>query len=117
MLGACLGLTISAGLIALVLISSHKMEVTAYPLPQRAFPVSILLANLVSSANLCLAVDTSQGYAVKLKELQFDLDVTSRIHRTGCWADETGGYPERPAQEAGGAGRGCNWVMVGTGVR
>ena len=88
-LAACFGFAISAGLIALVLISSHDKEVTAYPLPQRAFPVSVLLAILVALANLCLAVATSQGYAIawwlkalrgsKIKELQFDLDVQHSI--------------------------------------
>jgi hypothetical protein len=88
-MGALIGFFVTCGMMALVLILSEGKETNSWPSQNKYITVPVLLSLLVGVALLFLAVANSEGLAIswwlkalkgtKLKELQYDLEVTSNL--------------------------------------
>ena len=85
----CLGFLIFFVAIAAVLAVSDGQPVSIWPTPRYPLSVSVILALLIGIANLCMVTAVNQAYAVawwlkalrgaRLKELQFDLEVSQHV--------------------------------------
>ncbi|KAL6889080.1 hypothetical protein GGI43DRAFT_430798 [Trichoderma evansii] len=87
--GALIGFFVTCGMMALVLILSEGKETDSWPTHNKYITVPVLLSLLVGVAVLFLTVANSEGLAIswwlkalkgtKLKELQYDLEVTTNL--------------------------------------
>ncbi|KAH8126884.1 hypothetical protein FP744_10001087 [Trichoderma asperellum] len=87
--GALVGFFVTCGMMGLVLILSEGKETNSWPTHNKYITVPVLLSLLVGVAVLFLTVANSEGLAIswwikalkgtKLKELQYDLEVTSNL--------------------------------------
>lgn len=88
-IGALIGFTVTCGMMGLVLVLSEGKETNSWPTNNKNITVPVLLSLLVGVALLFLTVANSEGLAIswwlkalkgtKLKELQYDLEVTSNL--------------------------------------
>lgn len=87
--GALTGFFVACGMMGLVLVLSEGKETNSWPTHNKYITVPVLLSLLVGVAVLFLAIANSEGLAIswwlkalkgtKLKELQYDLEVTSNL--------------------------------------
>ncbi|RFU81060.1 hypothetical protein TARUN_1153 [Trichoderma arundinaceum] len=87
--GALTGFMVTCGMMALILVLSEDKETNSWPSHNKYITVPVLLSLMGAIAVLFLSVANSEGFAIswwlkalkgtKIKELQYDLEVTSNL--------------------------------------